>query len=232
MVRLRLGIGSVRLLALVGAFGSACFLVSTIVANALQPGFDPGSTFVSDLALGPLGLLMTASFWLHGVAILALAVGLHHGVLRTPSHRLAVALLGLGGAGVVLLGFFPTDPGLHPHTLSGRLHIVIASLAFTSLAVAFVLFVRAFRGDPHWGPHRLWAPTLAVAVLAALALFGAVLLAARLDLAEEADNWVGAAERILIGFDLAWIFVASLHLRAIINDPSHAVEENGKLVVR
>lgn len=221
-----------RLMALVGAFGSACFLVSTVVANVLQPDFDPGSTFVSDLALGPLGLLMTASFWLHGVAILALAVGLHQGVVRTRSHRLAVVLLGIGGAGVVLLGFFPTDPGLHPHTLSGRMHITIASLAFTSLAVAFVLFVRAFRDDPHWDSHRWWAPSLALAVLIALALFGAVLLAARFDLSKWAANWVGAAERILIGFDLAWVFVASLHLRRIINDPSHAIEKNGKLVVR
>jgi hypothetical membrane protein len=228
----RFGIGSIRLLAVIGAIGSACFLTSTVVANILQPTFDPGESFVSDLALGPVGYLMTTSFWLHGVAIFALAIGLNRGVTRTPSHRIAVSLLAVGAVGVVLLGFFPTDPGLHPHTVSGRLHIAIAGTAFTSLSIAFLLFVKAFRGDPHWGANRWWAPTLAVLVLMALAVFGFVLLAARLDWFPQAANWVGAAERLLIGFNLAWIFLASLHLRAIISDPAHAVEEDGSLVIR
>lgn len=232
MTSVRFGIGSIRLLAVVGALGSACFLTSTVVANVLQPTFDPGQSFVSDLALGPLGYLMTTSFWLHGIAILALAIGLNRGVARTLPHRIAVTLLGIGAVGVILLGFFPTDPGLHPHTVSGRLHIAIAGTSFTSLSIGFILFVKAFRGDPHWGAHRWWAPSLAALVLLALALFGFFLLAARLDWFPQAANWVGAAERLLIGFNLAWIFLASLHLRTIIADPAHAVEEDGRLVIR
>ncbi len=216
----------VRATALVGAVGAACFLVSNVVVNLLQPEFDPANTFVSDLVWGRVGWLMTASFLMHGVAILALAIALRMGVVAVPTQRWASNLMVAGGAGVFLLGFFPTDPAGQVSWV-GVTHMALAGSAFGALVASFVLFSHSFSHDEHWGNAR--AGSMALGVLSAFAYLVFLALLGSTHIRSEAELIQGASERLLIGVILLWILVVALRLRRVACDPEH-FEDDGEKV--
>src|SRR3954454_11340724 len=88
-----------RALATAGAAGPVVFLVVSVLAGVLKPGYDVARQSVSELAVGGYGWLQTANFFALGAAMVAAAVAM--GLARGPRSRSAVALLAAAGAGMV-----------------------------------------------------------------------------------------------------------------------------------
>ena len=98
------------------------------------------------------------------------------------------------------LAFFPDDLAGAAATTSGRLHLLLALVAFVAMSVGAVIAAYALSRDPAWRPVVPLLLGLAVAGLVALPLVGRPPL----------KGDFGLFERLFLGLELAWLFAAAL----------------------
>lgn len=183
------------------------YIVLDIVAQLLPPHYSPISQAESDLAVGPYGYIMTVNFVVRGLLSGAFIVGLGLSTNVTRRSRAGTACLWVWAVGAVLLAAFPTDVGPSETSLHGKLHLLIAFLAFIAIAVGEYLLSRSFVDEPRL---RTFAPTSkAIAFFALLAL--AIYFFAT-PVPYLFHHAYGLLERIFIGLALLWILVVSLYL--------------------
>jgi len=97
-----------------------------------------------------------------------------------------------------VITIFPTDlPGEEP-TDVGRYHLILAAIAFTSIAVAAGVFHTTVEHDPFWKPHIGLLAGLGYLVIAAAV---GTALTRRVVL----TRWFGVVERLLYVAMLAWL---------------------------
>lgn len=96
-------------------------------AGALTPGYDPVRQSMSDLAAvdAPARWLMTAALVVTGLTYLMTAVGLR------PADGAGRGLLGVGGAGILLIAWGPNETAGR-NTVG---HMIVTYLAYIALAV-------------------------------------------------------------------------------------------------
>ena len=199
-----------RWLFLAGVAGPLLFVLVFLVEGALRPGYDPATTFVSQLSLGDRGWIQIASLLVSGALILAFAVGLRRALDSGPGSRWGPVMVAVVGLGLVIAGIFPTDPaqgyppGTPPGPTSsyswrGGIHLVGALFVFGGLPIAAFVFARRFRaiGDGAWAIYSLVTGVAmpAVFVAASAGANGSAGLAG-------VAGWLQRAS-IVIGF--AWI---------------------------
>jgi hypothetical protein len=147
---------------------SALLLVSiasaiVVALHVSRSSVDPLVDGVSAYALGPLAHWYRIQVVATGLAALLLALAL--GVEGLASG-IAVAWLVAFGISRVLIARYPTDPhGTTSFSRAGRLHIVLATVTFVSIAVAAPWIGSDLAGRPAWaGPTGVlsvlgWATT-------------------------------------------------------------------------
>nr|WP_243851431.1 DUF998 domain-containing protein [Modestobacter marinus] len=111
------------------------FFVVEAIAALQYEGYSYSADVISDLgtAASPARLLMNASFVLQGLLIIAGALLLRPGLSGT-GGRLAGPLLGVAGAGVLLVGLFPSDGNTTVHTVAAGAHFVAGAIGLIALA--------------------------------------------------------------------------------------------------
>lgn len=105
----------------------------------------------SGLALGPIGWIMTLTFFVSGILILVFASGLRLSLLPLRSAGIAIWLLILAGVGMIGL-VSPTDKTIRttPKTWHGILHDSSFAAIGLTLMPAMILLGYIFRKDPRW----------------------------------------------------------------------------------
>lgn len=105
----------------------------------------------SGLALGPIGWIMTLTFFVSGILILVFASGLRLSLLSLRSAGIAIWLLILAGVGMIGL-ISPTDKTIRttPKTWHGILHDSSFAAIGLTLMPAMILLGYIFRKDPRW----------------------------------------------------------------------------------
>jgi len=195
------------------AAGVVAFVAAITLENAWQPG--TGNRPVSELALGPVGAVLNAAFFLVGIGLMALSWALHQTVQPGKGRRRASRLLVVAGFQIFLLGLFPTDKTLVPSTPHGWGHFVLAGTAFVLIMVSFLVFSRAFRGDPRWSGVARTSRLVAWLCVATFALHLVAVIGP-----PAAAPLEGLFERLLIAAYLLWVVVSSNHLRRIARAPA------------
>jgi hypothetical protein len=191
----------VRRLGAVGVTGAAVFGAVCVVMHYVQPELAPHEHFMSEYALGAAGWLMKVAFWVLGVGVGCLAMGLRRSVRPGRAGRWAVRLLLTAAAGLAASGVFDTDPievlatGGDPSWHS-VLHDLAGFVAFLATIVGALLLGRAFTRDESWQPL---AP---VAVF-----FGVVLLVLLAVMLASPVSAVGVAQRGFVVVLLLWFGV-------------------------
>lgn len=111
------------------------FFVVEAVAIARFGGYSRVDQAISDLGtdLSPAAGLMNASFIAQAVLVVAGAVLLYPALVGL-GGRLALALLSAAGAGVLLVGLFPSDSGGATHTVGAILYLLGSGLGLIALA--------------------------------------------------------------------------------------------------
>jgi hypothetical membrane protein len=111
------------------------FFVVEAVAIARFGGYSRVDQAISDLGTGfsPAAGLMNASFIAQAVLIVAGAVLLYPALVGL-GGRLALVLLAAAGAGVLLVGLFPSDSGGGTHTVGAILYLLGSGLGLIALA--------------------------------------------------------------------------------------------------
>ncbi len=139
-----------RLLAVVAGVGPVLYILLTVVLGLLWAGYDPIRDTQSELGAvdSPYQAVMNvAGFGGLGLSILAFAA-CYALVLRGGwPQAVAVIFLGVAGLGMVIVGFFPCDPGCVDVTATGRLHGVFSAPGAIGLPAAAILSAWVFARD-------------------------------------------------------------------------------------
>src|SRR5579884_681855 len=192
--------GAPALYARLAIAGVVLYVVLDIVAQALPPHYNPIRQAESDLAVGPYGWIMAINFVVRGLLSFALLVALVRSLPHSAGSRFGLALLGVWAAGSALLAAFPTDVASGVHTAHGRIHLLLALIAFVAVAAGEVLLSRSLteRLADFRGPATILA---ALMVLSLLLLFAPIL-----------NRDGGLKERLFLGLALLWILVVGWKL--------------------
>jgi hypothetical membrane protein len=137
---------------------AAYYVIVGIGLHFLEPEYDPRFQFMSDYAWGAYGWLMTTTFFVLGLAVLAIAVGVRRVLEPSRSARAGFGLLTIGALFVSLAGVFRGFP----------LHDVASAVGIPSLVMAAVLLSWSFRNAPGWKTIHLATFLIAVGMFAAI----------------------------------------------------------------
>jgi len=162
-----------------GAAAGPAFVAVFLLEGARREGYRPLRHSVSSLALGPRGWIQAGNFAMTGTLFVAGAAGLARAGDRGASGRVAPALIGAAGAGLIGSAVFTTDPvnGYPPGTLDevirpsrrGIAHNLAAIPVFLGLpAAALASSVRSWRAGQRG--LALYSAGTAVAMPAVMAL--------------------------------------------------------------
>jgi hypothetical protein len=177
------------------------------ITQCLPPHYSVVSQSESDLAVGPFGLLESASLLARSLLTFAFLVAFASTVRAPARSRAGVSLVGVAATARVIIALFPTDLTPRPETLHGRVHAVAALVSFLGGAVGQLLIAR--RARLALGPTAPWPLLVGLAwgsIAGALVLVGTVAVSARIGV------W-GLLERAETVMGLAWIVIATVDLR-------------------
>jgi Protein of unknown function (DUF998) len=141
------------ILAALAAAAVAAGTVSLVWVNFLPTGHRPMIDAVSDYGAGPYRAFYRATVISLGIGALLLLVALAHGT-DVPDGGLI--WLGAYSAARIAIAFFPTDLEGETVTATGRVHLLLAAIAFTAIAFAAVDLASGLRNEPGWGGTALF----------------------------------------------------------------------------
>jgi hypothetical membrane protein len=136
----------------------AYYAIAGIALHFLEPEYDPRFQFMSDYAWGTYGWLMTTTFFVLGLALLMIAVGVRDAHHSSRSARTGFGLLVIAALFVCLAGVFRGFP----------LHDVASAVAFPSLVMAALFLSWSFRNAAGWQVIHPVTILIAVGMFAAL----------------------------------------------------------------
>ena len=189
--------------------GPIYYIVVTTILGLLWEGYDPIRQTQSEL--GSVGaphatVMNVAGFMALGAVILAFAIAYATSVRGRAWTWLAVAALAFAGTGMVVVGFFPCDPGCVDVSRTGELHGTFSMPGAIGLPVAAMLSGPAFRVDGRLGS---WWQVVSF-VIGALALASGPVVQA--ELLPDVD---GLLQRVAMWTPIAWMSAVSLRFLTI-----------------
>ena len=134
------------------------YLTVGIALHFLEPEYDPRYQSMSDYAWGAYGWVMTTTFFVLGLAIASVAMGLRNVHHSRPGARFGFGLLIVGALFVCLAGVFRGFP----------LHDVASAIGLPSLVVAVLVWSWSFGRTPEWRGIRSITVLIGVGMLAAI----------------------------------------------------------------
>lgn len=199
------GLRVVRAFGVVALLAVALQAVLLVTLHVLPTKYDPVHDAISDYGVGDYRGYFWAQLFAGGVACIALALSL--GSLHPFVPRLAVVMLIANGAARFLMPAFPTDQsGGRFQTAKGRVHMLLAVIAFGGVAAA----ATSLGGLPahylEWKGSKGLIDTLGLVVLVGAIGCALALVGPRLK------QVFGLIERLFTASAIAWISVISIEL--------------------
>jgi hypothetical protein len=169
---------------------------SLVVLHTKPTGLSPVRDPVSAYGISPFRAWYRAAVVATGVAGAAEAIGISS-ALR--GIRLVVACLWLFAVARVLIAWFPMDREDAARTTKGRIHWILAVVAFGAITVA------ALRLRSTIGRNGLWPGAYATLSVLAWCMFIAAVASLFIRGTSQLAKWFGAAERVFYVTMLAWL---------------------------
>jgi hypothetical membrane protein len=178
----------------------------TIGLAALDPKYSHAHQYISELGEPgrPYALAFNAWCVVYGVLFAGFAVALGRGL---KSRALLLALLAIAVCSVVG-GLFPCDPGGTVQSATAEVHLIIGYVALAAIFLAPILAWGAMKENAQW--HGFGTFSLACAGLLAAAIVW--LATCHFSGREQPGCAVGAAQRVILGIQYAWMIVLSVRL--------------------
>jgi hypothetical membrane protein len=198
---------SLRLiLALCGVAAPIVFTIFVVAESMLRPGYSQISNYVSDLGVGSNAILQSVNFWITGILTVASAIGLRLGLSGDGwAPRAGPGLVGIGGIGLILAGFFPDAPDPYP----GDVHLFAAFLFFLGVILAIFVTRSVQDANPNWSGYGKVSLMFGLAAVVAALLFVAM-----------PTSYVGLFERVLIVPLFLWIGIMSWKQFTLFSSPA------------
>jgi hypothetical membrane protein len=187
--------------AAVAITGALFYVAIDCVLALADPQYSLIRNAESDYGVGPNAWLMDFNFLLRGVFSVAAVIAITLTTTSPHRSRLGLALIGAWAGCSALLAFFPDNPAGTPVTQSGRIHLLLAGIAFAAVAAGCVLTSRRIGGDPAWLSVRR-----SLLVVSSLAI-----VAGTLTILSLRRQWAdfGLYERAFLGLEILWLLLAS-----------------------
>lgn len=189
-------------LARLAVVGVAVYVAIDVPLAFLRPGYSLIYNAESDYGRGAWYWVMDLNFLLRCGFSLAIAAALYHVVGARGRARAGLALLVTWAVCSGLLAFFADDLEGQSQRGSGVVHIVLAFVAFTAIAVGAIQISLSLASDPAWRPVARVMLAVSVAGAVAFLLLGA---AVRHHRAPD-----GLYERVFLGLELLWIIIVAV----------------------
>jgi hypothetical membrane protein len=200
-----------RRLATAAMVGVVLYIAVDVVLQFLPPHYNPISEAESNLAVGPFGWIMNLNFLARAALSVCAIAALARVGERTALRTTGLVLFGVAGLCSGALAFFATDVapagehGVGITTVTGGIHLALATGGFVAALVGFTLLTLWMRGTPDL--RSGYRPALVFLTVAAV---GIVSLGATIVVA---PTLLGLAERVCLAGILGWAFVASAAVR-------------------
>lgn len=191
-------------LATLAGAGVVLYGLIDVALAFLRPGLSLIHHPESDYGVGPYSWLMDLNFLLRAGLSLSLVAALTRVARRSGPLRAGLWLVGGWAVASGLLAYFPDDPLGTPVTLSGKIHLLLALIAF--LCAAAGTLVLSLRVDYLARLRPLQPLLIGISTLAVLAL----LALGRVGFGVHSDG--GLMERLFLGLELLWILVVAVRI--------------------
>lgn len=197
------------LLATLGLAGQVLLLASAWLLPLLS-GSSVTADTISELALGPYGLIQSAAFVLSGLGVLGLAYAIRRLTAGVWGSGAGSLLLAVYGVGAILSAIFPTDRIDTPSDLAalsttGMIHSMVALVSFLCAVAGVVVLAWTFSKAARWRSLTPWAAILATAAVSLM--LGQIF--------NPQGPWMGLIQRLLVTVIAAWLIGAALRVRRI-----------------
>ncbi len=186
----------------VAAAATLACLAALVRVHQLPTGYRPLRNAVSDYGVGHYARYYRFQTAALAIAAVFVALGLARAV--DPAPLLPIVLLLVFAVARLAIWWFPTDVNRLRPTRTGRIHIVLAGVAFA--AIAWTGAALPTRVD--WPAIDGLLKGLGWLVVVSAVACG---LAMTRALRRYVEPWFGAIERVFYAAMLAWFFVVSLH---------------------
>ena len=193
------------ILAICGIVGPIIYAIVLTVLGSLWPGYNPISQYMSELGAidAPHAIVMNVlGFQLLGIFMTGYGFGLYRGVSKGWDSKIGVALIVIAGVDMVLVGFFPCDPGCVNVSSTGIAHAITAKIASIAMTLGMLVVSLRLRKDSLWRSY--WVFTLAIAAV--------TIFLSPLPMFPILSPWAGLLQRLGIGLALFWMEVMSIKL--------------------
>jgi hypothetical membrane protein len=211
----KLTMGQRRLAAWAGIIGPALFVAGFMIEGWLRPGYEPLSTFVSALSLGPHGWIQIVNFIILGVLLLVFSSGVAAEFPTGKASRGGPILLTIIAILFIVSGPFVMDPTgtpLNHVTVHGTIHGLAGGIIFLLMPITCFVFLRRFRVDPNWQSLQWW--TLALGIIIATAVVLLTITTKQPGLQNVFKEWLSLIQRTIIVPFMLWLFLFALGLRS------------------
>ena len=188
-----------RRAAVLAIAGILVYLLVDVALRILEPQYSLLRNAESDYGNGAFAWLMDLDFLLRGAASVAVVVAVEAVVRPAGALRAGLGLVVVWAVTSGLLAFFPDDLAGAAVTTAGRVHLLLALVAFVAMSVGAVIVAYALSGDLAWRPLAPTLLALAVAGLVALPLVGRPPL----------KGDFGLFERLFLGLELLWLLAVA-----------------------
>jgi hypothetical membrane protein len=195
-----------KTLALAAFAGVICYVAIDVVLKFLRPEYSLLHNAESDYGRGPWFWVMDLNFLLRCALSLTIAVAISRSARMDGRLRAGQVLLVIWAICSGLLAFFADDIEGTPQHGSGVVHIALALIAFTCVAVGTILISVSLLSDDNWGATGKLLLATSAAGFAAFLLLGSA--------TRHPHAPGGLYERIFLGLELLWIAIAAWHIAA------------------
>ncbi len=190
----------------------SAWLALVVVAQLANPEQSAVSMGMSGLARGRAGWIMRLAFLVRGLSGLALAGALSQGVADDARPVAGIVLLLVWGGGSALLAAYDTDmPGEEP-TVHGRMHALIALVAYVAATAGMLLVSWGLRDVEATAAAARWAQPIALFAAVAMVVQFAGFAAAARSMDEGLGRYAGLLQRIFIGTVMLWTALVAFGL--------------------
>src|SRR5262245_30024432 len=146
------------------------YVAATALLHFLEPDMDPVANPMSAYVLTDSGALMTTTYFVQAVALMALVVGLRRVLERSAMRSIGFVFFSIAAAAAATSGVFPGESP-PPQTLSGMIHLTSGVIYSFAIAIAVVLITLSLRKDARWQGAVALVTWLAIGVVIGTALF-------------------------------------------------------------
>ena len=202
-----------------GVIGPILFIAVFTVEGFLRPDYNPISTYISDLSIGPRGIIQIMNFFIFGLLLFIFSYGLSL-EFRTRNRSLyGPRILMLMAILLFLVGIFVTDPigtPLFEMTWQGIVHNIIGSIFFSLCPISCYVFWRLFREYDESRSFQKLTLVVGVIITVGLVAFTVALIGAVLT-PNALTDYAGLIQRIDIITFLLWLVALAWYSRRHLN---------------